>query len=503
MSEDLKQRVALSPERRALLQLRLKEKRGDVVSRQRITRGERTGVYPMSYEQERLWFFHLLAPNSLVHNLNRRNILEGPLDVKALQKSFDELVRRHEILRTTLTLGDGRPIQVVAPPRADMLPFIDLSGLPAEERAARAEELAVDQARQPFDLAEGPLIRAALLRLETEKHALLLTLHHVITDWWSFGVLYRELLTLYQAFLTGSTSPLPELSIQYGDYARWQREWLQGKELERLLSYWKQQLSDCPHMLNLPMDHPRPARPAFRGRRLRFEFPKELYRALEDLSHAEDVTPFMTTLAVFQVLLYRYTSQEQFVVGSPTANRSKLETESLIGFLINTLVLRGDFSGDPTFRELLKRLKETVVGAYAHQDLPFQRLVEELKPERNWSVTPLVQVAFIFLSAATPNLDAAMPQLTVSEFPRLQLRNVEVVASELDLTLSLQNCSDFLDGFFEYNTEIFDQSTIARMVEHLRALMEAVVANPNQRISDLPLLASEETDSLLPKFDFE
>jgi hypothetical protein len=501
MTENLKQRVALSPERRALLELWLKEKRGNSVSRQRITRGERTGVYPMSYEQERLWFFHLLAPNSLVHNLNRRNILDGPLDVQALQKSFDEVMRRHEILRTTLTLADGQPVQIVEPARGDMLPFIDLLEIPAEDRAARAEELALEQARTPFDLAKGPLLRAALLRLDHQKHALLLTLHHVITDWWSFGVLYRELLTLYQAFLNGATSPLPELSIQYGDYARWQREWLQGKELETLLSYWTQQLSGCPHLLNLPTDRPRPARQSFNGRRFHFEFPKELYRALEDLSHAEDVTPFMTTLAVFQVLLYRYTAQEVFLVGSPTANRSKLETESLIGFLINTLVLRGDLSGDPTFRELLKRLKATVVGAYAHQDLPFQKLVEEMKPERNWNMQPLVQVAFIFLSAASPNLDATIPQLSVSEFPRLQLKNVEPVASELDLILSLQNCSDFLDGFFEYNTDLFDETTIARMVEHLRALMEAVVANPNQHISDLPLLATAE--SRLPKFAFE
>ena len=327
----MKQQVALSPERRALLELWLKEKRGNSVSRQRITRGERTGVYPMSYEQERLWFFHLLAPNSLVHNLNRRNILDGPLDVPALQKSFDEVMRRHEILRTTLTLVDGRPVQIVEPARRDRLPFIDLLELHAEDRAARAEELALEQARKPFELAKGPLLRAALLRLDHEKHAMLLTLHHVITDWWSFGVLYRELLTLYQAFLNGSTSPLPELSIQYGDYARWQREWLHGKELETLLSYWKQQLSDCPHVLNLPTDHPRPARQSFNGKRFHFQFPKELYRGLEALSHAEDVTPFMTTLAVFQVLLYRYTTQEQFLVGSPTANRAARNRSSTTG----------------------------------------------------------------------------------------------------------------------------------------------------------------------------
>lgn len=502
MSENLKSPVALSPERRTLLELWLKEKRGNSVSPQRITRGERTSVYPMSYEQERLWFFQLLAPNGLMHNLNRINMLDGPLEVKALQKSFDEVVRRHEILRTTLTLADGRPVQVVEPAREDMLPFIDLSEFPSEERETRAEELALDQARKPFDLATGPLLRAALLRLDHERHALLLTLHHVITDWWSFSVLYRELLVLYQAFLSGAPAPLPELSIQYGDYARWQREALQGKELETLLSYWKQQLSDCPHFLNLPADHPRPARPAFHGRRLRFEFPKELYRAVEDLSKAEDVTPFVTSFAVFLVLLYCYTAQEKILVGTPSANRSKFETEGLIGFFLNTLVLRGDVSGDPTFRELLQRLRESVVGAHAHENLPFQKLVEELKPERNWNVPPLIQVVFVFLSTS-PNLDAAIPQLTVSEFPRLKLRNVETISSELDLTLCLQNCSDYLDGFFEYNTELFDEATISRMIENLRALMETVVANPDQRISDLHLKKTAETSSLLPKFEFE
>jgi len=500
MSQKLKQRVALSPEQRALLELRLKEKRGNSVNRQRITPGERTGVYPLSFEQERLWFLHQLEPNSLMHNLNRTSMLEGPLDVKALQKGFDEVVRRHEILRTTLTFADGRPVQIVEPAREGMLPFIDLSGLPVEEREARYDELTADQARTPFDMAKGPLMRAALVRLADEKHALVLTLHHVITDWWSFRVLYRELLTLYQAFLSGANSPLPELSIQYGDYARWQREWLQGKELETMLSYWKQQLSGRPHLLNLPTDRPRPIQQTFQGRRVHFEFPKELYQSLEDLSRAEDVTPFIAALAVYQVLLYRYTAQEEILVGTPSANRSKLETEPLIGFLLNTLVLRGDLSGDPTFRQLLARLRETVVGAYAHQDLPFQKLVEELKTERNLNVMPLVQANFIFLSTQ-PNLTAAIPQLSLPEQAglRMHTRNVEHVASEFDLTLGLENLPGYLDGFFEYNTELFDQSTISRMVGHLRMLMEAVVTNPDQRISELPLLTAEERIALLSR----
>ncbi len=501
ISEKLKHRVALSPEQRALLELRLKEKRGNSVNRQRITPGERTGVYPLSFEQERLWFLHLLEPNSLMHNLNRTGMFEGPLDVKALQRGFDEVVRRHEILRTTLTLADGRPVQIVEPAREGMLPFIDLSGLPVEEREARYDELAAEQARTPFDMAKGPLMRAALVRLANEKHALVLTLHHVITDWWSFNLLYRELLTLYQAYLSGSNSPLPELSIQYGDYARWQREWLQGKELETMLSYWKQQLSGRPHLLNLPADRPRPIQQTFHGRRVHFGFPKELYQSLEALSRAEDVTPFIAALAVYQVLLYRYTAQEEILVGTPSANRSKLETERLIGFLLNTLVLRGDFSGDPTFRQLLARLRETVVGAYAHQDLPFQKLVEELKTERNLNVMPLVQANFIFLSTQMPNLDAAIPQLTLPEQAGLKMRlnNVEHIASEFDLTLGLQNLPGYLDGFFEYNTELFDETTISRMVGHLRMLMEAVVTNPDERISELPLLTTEERSALLPR----
>ena len=499
MSENLKQRVALSPERRALLELLLKEKRGNPSSRQRITRVESTDTYPLSFEQERLWFLHLFDPNTLIHNLSRITTLEGPLDVKALQKSFDEVVRRHEILRTTLTLADGRPVQIVQPARSGMLPFIDLMEVPIEEREARAEELAETLARTPFEMTKGPLLRAALLRMSDEKHQLILTIHHVITDWWSFGVFHRELLTLYQAFSSGATSPLAELSINYGDYARWQRERLQGPELEKLLSYWKQQLSDCPQLLNLPTDHPRPLKQTFHGKRFHFEFPKELFRSLEDFSRTQDVTAFTAALAVFQVLLHRYTSEAQILVATPSANRDKLETEGLIGFFLNTLVLRGDLSGDPTFSELLARARQTVMGAFAHQDLPFQKLVQELNTDRNLSVMPLVQVCFVFLSIESPNLEAAIPQLNGRDVPSLslQLTNVEIIASEFDLTLSLENRADSIYGFFEYNTELFDQTTISRMVGHLRVLMEAAVANPDQRISQLPLLTAEERDRLL------
>ena len=457
------------------------------------------GAYPLSFEQERLWFLHLLNPNSLMHHLNRICILDGPLDVRVLRESFDEVVRRHEILRTTIALMDESAVQVVAPAQRGALTIVDLRSFPEEEKNNRADQLALEQAREPFDMAKGPLMRAALLRLRDDKNSLLVTLHHIITDWWSFGVLYRELSILYRSFLGGVTSPLPELPIQYGDFARWQREWLQGAELEKLLSYWRKQLSGCTQLLNLPVDRPRPVMQTFQGRRLRFEIPKDLYLALEKLGHAEDVTAFVTSLAVFQVLLHRYTGQQDILVGSPSANRSKLETEGLIGFFLNTLVLRGDLSGDPTFRELLRRLRETIVGAYGHQDLPFQKLVEEVQAGRNLGVMPLVQVCFVFLSEQSPNLDAAIPQLGDPQFPGLSVRltNVNTIASEFDLTLSLENKPDFLDGFFEYNTELFEESTVSRMVGHLRTLMESVVANPDQRISELSLLTEEERHSLL------
>ena len=500
MNEDVKPRVALSPDRRVLLELLIKEKRAASLKQQRIRRIDSMGgAYPLSFEQERLWFLHLLNPNSLMHHLNRISILDGPLDVRVLQKSFDEVVRRHEILRTTIVLRGESAVQVIAPAQRGALPIVDLRSFPEEEKNNRADQLAFEQAREPFDMAKGPLLRAALLRLRDDKNTLLLTLHHIITDWWSFGVLFRELSILYRSFSNCETSPLPELPIQYGDFARWQREWLQGAELEKLLSYWKKQLSGCNQLLNLPVDRPRPAMQTFQGRRLRFEFPKDLYLALEKLGHAEDVTAFVASLAVFQVLLHRYTGQQDILVGSPSANRSKLETEGLIGFLLNTLVLRGDLSGDPTFRELLRRLRGTIVGAYGHQDLPFQRLVEEVQSERNLGAMPLVQVCFVFLSEQSPNLDAAIPQLSDPQFPGLsvQLTNVNTIASEFDLTLSLENKPGFVDGFFEYNTELFEESTVSRMVGHLRTLMESVVANPDQRISKLSLLSEEERHRLL------
>ncbi|HEX8148213.1 MAG TPA: condensation domain-containing protein [Pyrinomonadaceae bacterium] len=499
MSEDLKEQPSLSAERRALLDLRLKHKRQHAKSRATIARGERTGVYPLSYEQERLWSLHMLDPASLIHHLNRIMTLEGPLDVKALQDSFDEVVRRHEILRTTIALRDGLPAQVVAPARAGMLPFTDLSGLPAAEAEARAERMATRQAREPFDMAEGPLMRTDLVRLTPGKHMLFMTIHHVITDWWSFNVLYGELSTLYLAFTDGAPSPLAELPIQYGDFARWQRERLRGREVDEMLSYWKRQLSGAPRLLSLPTDRPRPATQTYRGRRYHFNFPSELYRSLDDVGRAEDVTAFVTTLAVFQVLLYRYTAQEDILVSTPSANRSRLETESLIGFLLNTLVLRGDLSGNPTFRELLGRLRAVVVGAYANQDLPFQRVVKEVQAERNLSAMPLVQVNFVFLSAPTPNLGAALPGPAAPEFAGLNVgwTNIDSVASEFDLTLALENRPDCLKGFFEYNTDLFDETTVSRMAGHLRALMEGVVANPDGRISELPLVTEEEWGGLM------
>ena len=499
MNQYVKPRAALSPEKRVLLELLIKEKRKASVEQQRIRRAGNTDVYPLSFEQERLWFLHLLEPASLMHHLNRITTLDGPLDAGALQESFDEIVRRHEILRTTIRFAGESAVQIVAPPPRGVLTIVDLRSLPEAEQDKRGRQLALEQAREPFDMVHGPLMRAALVRLRNDKHTLLLTLHHVITDWWSFGVFYRELSILHRSFSSGTTSPLPELPIQYGDFARWQREWLQGRELERLLSYWRKQLSGCNQLLNLPLDRPRPLMQTFQGRRLYFALPKDLYQKLEKLGHAEDVTTFVTCLAVFQVLLHRYTGQPDILVGSPSANRSKLETESLIGFLLNTLVLRGDFSGDPTFRELLRQLRETVIGAYGHQDLPFQMLVKEVQHERDLGVMPLVQACFIFLSGPSPKLDTAASQLSEPDFPGLsvQLTNVDFIASEFDLTLSLENRTDYLDGFFEYNTALFEESTVSRMVGHLRTLMESVLANPDQRISELSLLTQEEKHGLL------
>jgi amino acid adenylation domain-containing protein len=501
MSDDPKP-VALSPEQRTLLTLRLKHRRTAAPQKNLIPRAETGGIYPLSFEQEQLWFINQLDAASTMHHLNHTFRLASTNDA-ALAQSIDELVRRHEILRTTFMVRDGRPYQLVAPARPGMLSILDLRAMAEREREPRALQLATEQARRPFDLAHGPLFRAALLRLTDETALLLLTLHHIVTDWWSFKILFKELTVLYRAFARGRPSPLAELPIQFGDFAVWQQQQLQGATLESLLSYWKQQLADAPPLLKLPTDRPRPPVQTTRGLRQHFSLPRNLYDACEALSRRENVTLFTTLLAVFQTLLHRYTAQADILVGTPSANRTRAELEGLIGFFLNTLVLRADFSSNPSFTDLLAQLRRVVNNANAHEELPFQKLVAALQPQRSLSHTPLIQVNFIYLAGQPPTIDSLGVDEPAGALPGQAASGLHVphIASEFDLSLTLEVTPWGFAGFVEYNTELFESATITRMIEHLQKLMAAVVAAPSGRVSDFAFLSETEQRKILVEWN--
>jgi amino acid adenylation domain-containing protein len=453
----------------------------------------RNGDLPLSFAQQRLWFIEQLQPGSSVNNIPVAFRLAGSLNVTALEQSLAEIVRRHEVLRTTFQVVDGQAAQVISPEMTLMLLIIDLRELPETDREAEAQRLAIEEAQQPFDLAQEPLLRLKLLRLAEEEHLLILTMHHLVSDGWSFRVFFQELTLLYEAFSTDKPSPLSELPIQYADFAVWQREWLQGDVLGSQLSYWKQQLSGSIPALQLPTDYPRSPVQTYRGTKQSLELPKNLTDSLKALSQQEGVTLFMTLLAAFKTLLYRYSSQEDIIVGSPIAGRNRVETKGLIGLFVNTLAMRAYLGGNPSFRELLGRVREVALGAYAHQDLPFEKLVEELQLERDLSRMPLFQVMFALHKAPIQGL----------EFPGLTLNSLEVHSStaKFDLTLELEETSEGISGWFEYNIDLFDATTIARMANHFQTLLEGIVANPKQHLSDLPLLTAEERHQLLMEWN--
>jgi amino acid adenylation domain-containing protein len=446
-----------------------------------------------SFSQQRLWLLDQLEPGTSTYNTHKAMRLSGALDAGALQRSLMEIVRRHEALRTTFVAVDGEPVQVIAPTMDVELSTEDLSELSQAEREARAMQSAREEARRPFDLERGPLVRAKLLRLGEEEHLLLLTMHHIITDGWSTGVFWRELGTLYEAFSSGKPSPLVELAIQYADFAVWQRGWLTGEVLEEQLGYWRRQLSDVP-ALELPTDRPRLASvQTHRGERQRLKLPKPLTQALEGLARMEGATLFMVLLAAWQVLLSRYSGQEDIAVGTPIAGRNRTGDEGLIGRFVNTLVMRTDLSGDPTFRELLGRVREVALGAYDHQDLPFEKLVEELQVQRDLSRVPLSPVMFALQNVPRENLQ--LPGLT------LQQQEVEGGTVKYDLFFSMSQEPEGLKGRLAYNADLFDEATLGRMVGHFRTLLEGIVADPDRHLSELQLLTKEELHHLLEEWN--
>ncbi len=447
---------------------------------------------PLSYAQERLWFFDRLQPGSPAYHNPSALLIRGPLDGAALEAALDGVTRRHEGLRTVFRDAGGQPVQVILPPERRTLPVTDLSALPERRRGAEARRLAFEEGQRPFDLASGPLLRAHLLRFGTEEHCLLFVMHHIISDGWSLGVLVAEVGELYGAARAGVVPSLPELPIQYADFAVWQRRWLHSDVLERQLAYWRRQLAGAPATIELPVDKPRPAVQSFHGTWASFVLSPELKESLRLRARRHDATLFMTLLAGLQALLGRYSRQEDFLIGSPIANRDRPETAPLIGFLVNTLVLRADLAGEPTFEELLGRVRHTALDGYSHQDVPFERLVEELRPERHLSHNPLFQV---LLALHTVPGEAAFPGLAISTF------DFEVPTARLDLELSFTEVGRELRLQVIGRTDLFEPATMRRLAEHLERLLTAAAADPRRAISDLPLAGDSERHQLLREWN--
>ncbi|HEY0171322.1 MAG TPA: amino acid adenylation domain-containing protein [Pyrinomonadaceae bacterium] len=489
MTIDAKNFAELSPAERAALMTRLKrEKAAARACGGAIPRREGAGPFPLSFAQQRLWFLEQLEPDG-PYKVPAAFRLRGRLNVAALEQSVNEVIGRHEVLRTTFAEVEGRPAQVVAPRLTLSIPVEDLSRLTEAERAESVRRTAAHLGRRPFDLGRGPLVGVALVRLTEDEHLFWFLMHHIVSDGWSIGVLVNELSAAYEAFDAGRRPELPELPVQYADFAVWQRGWLRGEALARQIKYWKERLGGNPPALELPTDRPRPPVQSYRGALLTRLVEPGLTALLKELARREGVTPYMLLLAVFKTLLRRHAGQEDIVVGTPVANRNRTELEPLIGFFVNTLVLRTDLSGDPTFRELLGRVREVTLGAFAHQDVPFEKLVEELQPERDTSRTPLFQVMFSLQNAPPP--PPRMGGVEVSPFED------EAAVSLFDLSLDVTERADGLLCVLEYNTDLFDGSTAGRMLDHFVVLLDAAAADPNARLSGLPLLAEDERRQIL------
>lgn len=493
MSSISRDPFTVSPHKRALIEAKLREEGVASAAADRIAPRNQRGPAPLSFAQQRLWFFDQFEPGSPLYNLMSPVLFEGPLDAIALEAAMNRIVERHEALRTTFDFNEGRPVQIIAPVRRLRMSIVDLVGLHGEEQQRRVEALAREEAGRPFDLKHGPLLRMALLRLAERKHVLLLAVHHIVCDAWSAGLMIQELGELYTSFTTGQVASLPELPIQYADFAVWQRQWLQGAVLEQQLEYWKRQLGGTLPVLELPADRPRPAIQRFNGSCVFFSLSPDVSRALKALAHTEKATLFMTLLAAFKVLLHRYTGTEDIVVGTPIANRQRHEIEHVIGFFTNTLAIKTDLSRNPVFRDLLLTVRGNLLDAYAHQDLPFEYLVEQLHPERNLSHNPLVQVMFVLRNTAEPKLD--LPGLTATPL------NSNFSTAKFDLTFYLDDNRDQIDGAIEYSTDLYDRPRIERMVGHWQTLLTSIAQDPAKHISDLTLLTGLERERLLVEWN--
>ncbi len=473
---DLSQRIAaLSTEKRAFLLQRLQQQEHKL--RLPLVRKIHEGMAPLSLAQQRLWLLEQLAPETAAYTIPLAFQFKGPLHITALEQSLNEIIRRHEILRTSFALVGNRPAQIIAPDHQLEFARTDLQEICGDEREHYVHRLMNQEARYVFDLRQSPLIHVHLLRMAEQEHILLLNMHHLVSDGWSVGVLWHELTVLYHAFLHSQPSPLPPLAIQYADFARWQHERLAAGFLQPQLAYWKHQLIGAPTLLQLPTDHPRPTRQTFHGASVPVCVSAPLTDALKHLGQQQGVTLFMILLAAFQVLLSGYSGQQDLMVGTPIAGRTQRQTEDLIGFFVNTLVLRTDLSGDPRFSELLSRVRDVALEAYAHQEAPFERIVEEVLPRRDLSHNPLFQVMFALQNAP----------LKAADLPGLQVQPlvIESTIAQFDLTLDLSETPQGLVGCLEYNTDLFEAATITRMAGYLQALLATISNDPDQPISML------------------
>ncbi|MEH2279378.1 MAG: amino acid adenylation domain-containing protein [Nostoc sp.] len=450
---------------------------------------ERSGELPLSFAQQRMWFLYQLESQSPFYNEGFQLRVQGVLNVAVLGQSINEIIQRHEILRTTFPAVDGKPLQVISPSLALAIPVLDLQGLKESE----VQQIVTKEARQPFDLNNGPLLRVTLLRLGSESHLLVLIMHHIITDGWSMGIFIQELSLLYRAFTLNSPLLLPELPIQYANFAVWQRQWLTEEIQKHQLNYWKQQLAGATPLLELPTDKPRPAVQTFCGATQEFQIDRNLSEQIKIFSQQSGATLFHTLLAAFVVLMFRYSGQDDICIGSPIANRNRKEIESLIGFFVNTLVLRHQIEGNPSFSEFLSQVRQVATSAYTHQDVPFEQVVEALQPERSLSYNPLFQVVFVLENFLLDTLE--LPDVTMT--PQF----IERGTSQFDLTLAVWDTKEGLMGSWEYNNDLFEPDTIARMTSHFQTLLAAIIVNPNQPIGELPLLNQQERHQLLVEWN--
>ncbi|MEW6738012.1 MAG: condensation domain-containing protein, partial [Acidobacteriota bacterium] len=482
----------LSPNKRALFELLLKEKKkkGISSSTSSIPRRQVSEYIPLSFAQQRLWFLDQLQPGTAVYNMPFAMRLKGELNVSVLLKSINEIIRRHEVLRTSFAEVDGKPIQIITSSLKLALPVIDLSQLDETIQELEIQRLANEEKNRSFDLAQGPLVRATLLHINEKEHGFLCSMHHIVSDGWSTGLMIHEFALLYEAFSCGKSSPLPELTIQYADFAIWQREWLSGKVLATKLDYWKRQLSNATPILALPTDRPRTASHFFQGNVHSIILSQQLSYELKSICQHEEVTMFMTLLAAFKLLLYRYSFQEDILVGTPIAGRNYPEIENLIGFFVNTLVLRTQLKEEMCFRKLLAQVRKITLAAYQHQDVPFEMIVEVLQPERSLTHTPLFQVMFTF-----EPLPVTPPPFSLTAGPLY--RGNDNVLAQFELSCSISETKQGLIVTLVYRTDLFDDTSIKRMANNFEKLLASIVTNPDQQLTQLSLLGEAEQQQLL------